>query len=84
MNPENIPKVVNSIGLSFDIVGAWLVAWEVVRTFKGEQYKVLPLKMNGIIPPPDKTEKYEKYENNKYRKMWIGLICLTIGFILQI
>lgn len=84
MSPELLPKILNSVGLFFDIIGAFLVAWEVVRKFKGEQYDVLPLKMNGIIPPPNKTEKYEKYESDKHVKMWIGLGFLTIGFLLQI
>ena len=83
MSPENIPKIINSIGLAFDIVGAWLVAWEVVRTFKGQQYEVQPLIANGENPPPKKTEKYKTYESDKHCKMLIGLFCLTIGFSFQ-
>mgnify|MGYP000843948716 CR=1 FL=1 len=78
------PRIVNSIGLIFDIFGAWLVAWEVVHKFKGEQHDIQPLIANGNIPRPAKSNEFVKYEANKYGRMWCGIICLTIGFILQI
>jgi hypothetical protein len=83
MNPELIPKAMNSIGLIFDIAGAWFVAWEVVMRFKGKQYGT-SVTVEIIALPPNKTPEYEKYELNKYRKMWVGLVLLTIGFLFQI
>lgn len=83
MSLELISKVINSIGLIFDIFGAWFVAWEVIRRFNGEQYST-SVTIEVITLPPNKTTEYEKYERNKYRKMCIGLILLTIGFLFQI
>lgn len=83
MSPENIPKFINTAGLFFDIAGAWLVAIEVVKQFKGKKYDKDPSLYAADEPPFDSAE-YKKWELSKYKYMWIGLICLTIGFILQI
>ena len=83
MSPENIPKFINSVGLAFDIAGAWLVATEVVKQFKGKKYDKDPSLYAADKPPYDSGE-YKKWESSKFIRMWIGLICLTIGFILQI
>jgi len=83
MCPENIPKTINSIGLLFDILGAWFVAIEVVRKFKGEKYEKDPSLYAADKPPYDSAE-YKKWESSKFIFMWLGLAFLTIGFILQI
>lgn len=88
MNPDLLPKITNTVGLFCDIIGAWLVAIEVVRQFKGKkQFKdqtVIVMPGCGFAEPPKKTEEFIKYERDKYRLMWIGLFFLTIGFLLQI
>ena len=81
----NLPKIVNSIGLGFDIFGAWFVAWEVVRQYEGRQYgseSLLHMRLDA--PSAEKTPEFLKWEINKYRRMKIGLALLTIGFVLQI
>lgn len=83
MSPENIPRVINSVGLAFDIVGAWLVAIEIVKKFKGEKYEKNPSLFAADDPPFDSTE-YKKWELLKLMYMKLGLGCLTVGFILQI
>jgi len=83
MNPSTISKCINSSGLVFDIVGAWFVAWEVVVQYKDNKHKKLT-SWEGALGPPQETYAYKKYEETKYLKMKIGLILLTIGFILQI
>lgn len=76
------PKIVNSIGLFFDIAGAWLVAWEVVKQFNQCQYK--PQLFDDIGNQLEKDPNFEKWENIKFKKMRIGLALLTIGFLFQI
>lgn len=77
------PIHINTIGLIFDIVGAWFVAWEVVRKFKGQKIDKDP-HIYAADDPPFETEEYKKWESSKYKFMWCGLICLTMGFGLQI
>ncbi len=77
------PVHVNTLGLVFDILGAWLVAIEVVNQFRGKKYENDPT-WDGIGKPPWDTDEYKKWELSKYKLMWIGLICLTVGFSLQI
>jgi hypothetical protein len=77
------PTDVNSLGLLFDIAGAWLVATEVVKQFKGKKYENDPT-WDGIGRPPWDTDEYKKWESRKFKFMWSGLICLTVGFSLQI
>ena len=77
------PIHINTIGLIFDIVGAWFVAIEVVRKFRGEKYEIDPT-LYGADKPPWDSKEYKKWESSKFKFMWFGLICLTIGFGLQI
>lgn len=83
MNPESIPKIINSTGLIFDIFGAWFVAIEVVRKFHGKKYDKDPSLYAADMPPYDSVE-YKVWECSKFKYMWLGLAFLTIGFILQI
>ena len=85
---SNLPQILNIVGISFDIVGAFFVATEVVRQFSGD-----PFKGHGgmnfdssftVVPPPKKTEEYEGWERRKFRNMKVGLSFLVIGFGLQI
>jgi len=77
------PNYVNSLGLLFDIFGAWFVAYEVVLKFKGEKHERSPT-TPGSIAPPKETPEYKKWTQIHYKFMWLGLACLTIGFSLQI
>lgn len=74
---------INSIGLVFDIVGAWLVAFEVTNQFKGKKYETNRT-WDGIGQPPFDSQEYRQWESSKLKFMWAGLIFLTIGFSLQI
>jgi hypothetical protein len=59
MNIHIITKIINSAGLISDLVGAWLVAIEVVRKYRGEKYQ----KPDGTWPSafegPKETEAYK-------------------------
>lgn len=83
MEIDIFSKTINSVGLVFDIWGAWFVAWEVVRHYKGEKYHKQET-WNQIFNGPKETEAYKKYEQKKYCRMKIGLFFLSVGFLLQI
>lgn len=84
MTSELSAKIINSIGLVFDIVGAVFVTWEVVKQFKGKQFDKVQLRLGATLPPPDKTSEFEQWERNKYKKMLTGLALLFFGFSLQL
>ncbi len=80
-------ECVNSIGLICDMFGAIFVAWEVVRQYQGEKHLSISVTTFADISvgsASQKTEKFKKWEKNKYNIMKIGLILLIVGFILQI
>lgn len=82
---KNISSTINSLGLLMDILGAWLVAWEVYKKFHGKKYKggdgVIGA---GYVPGTYETDEYKKWEILRNKRMLIGLIFLTLGFIFQI
>ena len=85
---SNVPQILNIVGITCDIVGAFFVATEVVKQFHGKPFKG----HSGfsfdssitIVPPPAKTDEFAKWEFKKYRRMRIGLVLLVFGFVLQI
>ena len=78
------PYTINSLGLALDIIGAWFIAWEIVRRYKGVKFKKVGGAECGASPEDPQTDEYKKYEKNKSLFMWLGIILLTIGFGLQI
>lgn len=84
---QHINPISNLVGLLFDMIGAWLVAWEVVKQYNGPKYepKNIPSRNIQSTARPEVTEHpdYKTSETNKYRKMKWGLGCLTTGFIIQ-
>ncbi len=81
---SHLDKIINSAGLICDVIGAWLVAWEVVKQFHGSKFHSLPLAHIPGVPPVTENPKYAEYEKQKYYKMKIGLAFLTFGFLLQL
>ena len=79
------PQVITMVGLVFDIVGALLVANEVVRVFRGPT--TIDIGHSGCIGGgfiPKANPEFEQHEKKKRRTMAWGLAFLLIGFILQI
>ena len=87
-------KFVSSLGLSLDIIGAFLVAFEVVRVFRGS------LTLDEETARKDQGGKgsthkfgvpykhvinpdYETFEKTKRTYMRCGLYCLVGGFLMQ-
>lgn len=94
---NNSQNTVNSIGLIFDIIGAFFVAWEVVCQYDGERFSsVNTVDPNNsfrnsesrspekYFPAANETQEFKKWEKKKYLKMKAGLVALVLGFILQI
>ncbi|HDY86992.1 MAG TPA: hypothetical protein ENH82_02620 [bacterium] len=78
-------KIVNSVGLFLDIIGAWFIAFEVVKQYKGQKFFVEAQTWDDTFGKyPEELPEYTAWEKSKYIKMWIGLFLLTIGFSLQI
>jgi hypothetical protein len=75
------------MGILFDIVGACLVAWEVVHQYKGKRH-IVPMgyTFGDYVRPQnvEETKEYQRWEKNKYSKMKCGLWCLIIGFSMQL
>jgi hypothetical protein len=99
MNIEITSKLISSVGLLFDIAGAWFVAWEVTNQFKGQKTQI----KGGIVKKSnlghsmvdeqplfiseqttEDTYFFRMWELKKLLKMKIGLFLLTIGFVMQI
>jgi len=91
----NAQALTNSLGIILDIVGAWLVAWEVVRQFHGDKVRVtggvLRTDYLGSVGTPvvagqhtEETKEFKVWEEDKYMRMKWGLGFLSAGFILQI
>ena len=80
---NNLSQVISTIGLLLDIIGAYMVASEVVSQYKGHQLKPIETRC-GQSEPPEKTKEFTKWENIRNLKMKIGLFLLTIGFLMQI
>ena len=76
--------IITTIGLVCDIIGALLVANEVVRVFRGPTTIDIGGSGSingGFIPKPNPA--FEAHEIRKRRTMKVGLGFLVIGFVLQ-
>ena len=80
---NNFAALLNSVGIIFVMIGAWLVAYEVVNKFKGEQYQG-PQITFGCSLRPSKTDEFIDWEILRSKVMMIGLIFITIGSLSQI
>lgn len=83
----NLAPVLNSVGLLCDIVGAWLVANEVVREFRGRRYKRSEGWTSGSYAHGGEVKETGEslaHEMKTYSLMKWGLAFLTLGFTLQI
>jgi hypothetical protein len=74
-------RVIGTIGLCLDIIGAILVAVEVVKIYKGNITSAVNGAWNDRGKP---TIEYHMYEKERRKWMKIGLACLLFGFGLQI
>ena len=83
----NLAPLLNIVGISCDIVGAFLIATEVVNQFNGQKFKRGPAYPPGLVvapPPPTETDEFKAWDLAKYRYMRVGLIVLVLGFLIQI
>lgn len=84
MGSNLIGPAITTVGLLCDIVGAVLVAIEVVRVFRGPT--TIDIGGSGTVGGgfiPKANPDFEKHEKEKHRIMWWGLGMLLLGFTLQ-
>lgn len=80
----NNPNILNTIGLFFDLLGAILIGWGILRPFKGSRFhKVGEVQCGGKARDPEKEEA-KSYEALNLRIAKVGIFLLVTGFILQI
>ena len=83
MNPATLQKVLSAAGLFFDLVGAGLLAVDVVRRFHG--IKLLALLTYGdLSSPPKESPEFKAWEKTNLRFNIWGLGFLLLGFGLQL
>ena len=69
-------------GIVLVLIGAWLVAYEVVAKFHGETHGVnVPY---GGIGKVQKLGIFVTWEKKRNAAMWLGLGCITLGSLLQL
>ncbi len=74
-------QIIGTIGLLCDIIGAILVAVEVVSVYHGD----ITGTMNDAWETHGKpTPEYKRFEKRKRKIMGVGLVFLLTGFSLQI
>jgi hypothetical protein len=65
-----------------DMIGAFLVAIQVVRRFR-EIKTVLGQTYGTMLNPPQETEEFRAWEKTNFRINLLGLAFLFVGFLLQ-
>lgn len=78
-------QIWTTIGLVMDLLGAWLVAVEIIKKFNGPQtvdVGGVGTLGGGFVPKPN--PEFINYERIKHRWMAGGLLLLTLGFSMQI
>ena len=83
MNPETVQKLLNSVGLAMNTVGAFLVATEAVRRFKGIKTR-LGQTYGTFLNPPEETEEFKAWSKTNFWLSISGLVLLFLGFLFQL
>ena len=73
---------ISGLGIVATLIGAWLVAYEVVNKFTGASYSVTT--GWGGIGSTSKTDVFIQWEDRRNRMMWTGLAFITCGSALQL
>ncbi len=79
---EVIRIVVPAAGIFLVLVGSWCVAYEVVNKFAGVSHRVST--GWGGSGTATKTDQYISWESQRNTIMWIGLLFITVGSLMQI
>ena len=84
-------KLVNTFGLSLDIAGAWVLAMDLLRVFKGprhEHERKKSIFAEGLPSSLDEsklreTQEYQDWYKHVRKFRLRGLYMISAGFILQ-
>ena len=77
------PKVLSSIGLGLDVVGAFLIAFNVFNDFKGTKF-VLGQTYGTFLNPPTETAEFKAWSKRNFIFACFGLLLLFGGFGFQV
>lgn len=78
---SSIQTWLTGTGILFVLAGSWCVAYEVVKKFRGISHTVST--GWGGEGTASKTVLFVKWEAKRNAIMWIGLVLITIGSLLQ-
>lgn len=79
------------IGLGIDLLGVLLVAWELIRPYKGQRIYYADTIWSGAagaaeareagekLPDDPMTEEFKRYERRRLCRSRLGVICIGIG-----
>jgi hypothetical protein len=82
MNPATLQKLVGAAGLFFDLVGAALLAVDVIRRFHGIKL-LAPRTYDDLSSPPKESAEFKVWDKRNLRFNIWGLGFLFFGFLLQ-
>lgn len=77
-----IPEILNTVGLSLDIAGVWLVAYEFLLRREPQKSDVVSTYVDDKAVPEKLERERKKFWWERNIGKW-GLALLTLGFILQ-
>lgn len=85
-------KLLSSAGLMLDIVGAWILAMDLIKVFSGPRYeheRERNVFVEGIRTHLDESDLKETPEYQDWRRTLgkvrvRGLVIMSIGFVLQL
>ncbi len=83
MEPALLQKTLSSTGLLLDMVGAFLLAVDFWRKFKGTKATV-GKSWSTISDPPQETADFKKHIKFNTNIAFAGLLFLMAGFLLQL
>ena len=81
-------KLLNTFGLSLDIVGAWVLAMDLIKVFSGPRYeheRKRDIFVEGLPRPLDEsklreTKEYQDWHENVRKVRFRGLYIISLGY----
>ena len=78
---SSVQSCLTGTGILLNLAGSWCVAYEVVNKFRGISHKVST--GWGGEGTASKTETFIKWEAKRNAVMWVGLLLINAGSVMQ-
>jgi len=75
-------SIINLLAILTTVLGAMLLAWDIIRPFTGTTYKVEDTTYRGS-GQAEKTPEYIAWETKYRKKAFLGFVLIVISAILQ-